>query len=69
MERQREHGEKGGDNMKTNKCVRCDNKTFQEDKICVVCKIGLTGIYTELADLLKKGNKENYRTLKAPGTR
>jgi hypothetical protein len=55
--------------VKTNKCVRCDNKTFQEDKICVVCKIGLTGIYTELADLLKKGSKENFRNLKVPGTR
>jgi hypothetical protein len=55
--------------MKTNKCIRCDNKTFQEDNICVVCKIGLTGIYTELVDLLKKGNKENFPTLKVPGTR
>jgi hypothetical protein len=55
--------------MKTNKCVKCDNKTFQKDNICVVCRIGLTGMYTELADLLKKGNKEDLRTLKISGTR
>jgi hypothetical protein len=50
--------------MKVNKCVTCGNKTFQEDKICVVCKIGLTGIYMELVDLLKKGNEKSLRTLK-----
>ncbi len=55
--------------MKANKCVKCDNKTFQADKICVVCRIGLTGIYTELADLLKKSGKGNLRTLKISGTR
>lgn len=55
--------------MKTNKCIKCDNKTFQKDNICVVCRIGLTGIYSELADLLKKSNKRNLPTLKASGTR
>ena len=55
--------------MKTSKCIKCDNKTFQEDNICVVCKIGLTVIYTELLDLLKKGNKGTLRTLKISGTR
>jgi len=55
--------------MKTNKCIKCDNKTFQRDNICVVCRIGLTGIYTELSELLKKGNKGNLRTAKASGAR
>ncbi len=55
--------------MKVNKCVTCGNKTFQEDKICVVCRIGITGIYTELVDLLKKGSKGDLPTLKASGTR
>ena len=55
--------------MKANKCVKCDNQTFQADNICVVCRIGLTGIYAELVDLLKKGNKGNLSTLKISGTR
>lgn len=55
--------------MKTNKCATCGNKTFQEDSICVVCKIGITGIYTELIDLLKKGDKESLQTLKISGIR
>jgi len=55
--------------MKTNKCVKCDNKTLQKDGICVVCRIGLTGMYTELADLLKKGTKEDLRTLKISGSK
>jgi hypothetical protein len=55
--------------MKTNKCVKCDNKTLQKDNICVVCRIGLTGMYTELTDLLKKGNKPSLRTVKISETR
>jgi hypothetical protein len=55
--------------MKAHKCAKCDNKTFQKDDICVICKIGLTGIYTDLVDLLKKSNKGTLRTLKISGTR
>jgi hypothetical protein len=55
--------------MKVNKCVTCGNKTFQEDKVCVVCKIGLSGIYMELVDLLKKGNGKSLRALKISGMR
>jgi len=50
--------------MKTNKCMKCDNKTHQKDSICVVCKIGITAIHEELVDLLKKSNKGCLRTLK-----
>ena len=55
--------------MKTNKCVKCDNKTFQKDNVCVVCRIGLTGIYSELEELLKKTGKGDLRTVKISGTR
>ena len=54
---------------KTNKCVKCNNKTFQEDGVCVVCRICLTGLYTELVDLLKEGGKEELRPVKIHGTR
>lgn len=40
--------------MKTKKCCNCDNQTLQKDGICVICKIGIARMYTELADLLSK---------------
>ena len=40
--------------MKANKCMHCDNQTLQKDGICVICKIGVARMYTELADLLNK---------------
>jgi hypothetical protein len=55
--------------MKTNKCIKCDNKTHQKDNLCVSCRIGLTQMYDELLDLLKKDKKWNLRTFKMSGTR
>jgi hypothetical protein len=52
--------------MKAKKCVTCDNHTFQKDNICVSCKLGLTQMYMELTDLLKKKNG-NRRKLHKPG--
>ncbi len=43
--------------MKHNKCTNCNNDTFQKDGICVICKLGLTQMYAELAALSKKKNK------------
>lgn len=42
---------------KSNTCKVCDTKTYQKDSICVLCKTGLTQMYEELIELLKK-NKE-----------
>lgn len=50
--------------MKTKKCKKCDNETYQEDGICVICKIGITRIYEELVNLLKKDNKWNLQIQK-----
>jgi hypothetical protein len=44
--------------MKANKCIHCDNQTFQKDGICVICRIGIARMYTELASVL---NKEESR--------
>ncbi len=43
--------------MKVKKCKQCDNETYQDDDICVLCKIGVTQMYRELDDLIKKNNK------------
>ena len=40
--------------MKAKKCLHCDNQTLQKDGICVICKVGIARMYTELADLLNK---------------
>ena len=42
---------------KSNKCKVCNTKTYQKDSICVLCKTGITQMYEELIELLKK-NKE-----------
>ena len=43
--------------MKHHKCTNCNNDTFQKDGVCVICKLGLTQMYAELAALSKKKNK------------
>lgn len=50
--------------MKARKCTQCDNSTHQEDGVCVICKIGITQIYSELIELLKKDKNFNVRKLK-----
>lgn len=55
--------------MKAKTCTQCDKKTFQKDGICALCKIGLTQMYDELIDLLKKDNKLAIRTPKTAKTR
>jgi hypothetical protein len=42
---------------KSNTCKVCDTKTYQKDSICVLCKTGITQMYEEMIELLKK-NKE-----------
>lgn len=49
--------------MKSKKCLECGNQTYQVDKICVACKIGVSRIYRELIDLLKKDKRWNLREL------
>lgn len=55
--------------MKTRKCTKCNNSTHQEDKICVSCKLGLTQMYDELVDLLKKDKRFKFQSLKISGIR
>jgi hypothetical protein len=55
--------------MKVKKCDKCNNETYQEDNICVLCKIGVTQMYRELDDLIKKNNKWDLHPRKAAGTR
>lgn len=50
--------------MKVHKCLQCDNKTHQKDGICVSCRLGITQMYTELAELMKKDKKYALRTRK-----
>jgi hypothetical protein len=45
--------------MKAKKCQKCENTTLQKDGICVSCHLGLTQMYGELIDLLKKDKKWN----------
>ena len=46
--------------MKAKKCQKCDNSTHQKEGICVSCQLGLTQMYNELIDLLKKDKKWNH---------
>ena len=55
--------------MKTYKCTACNNKTFQKDSVCALCKIGLTQMYDELVDLLQKDGKHHLRTAKTAKSR
>jgi len=55
--------------MKSNKCKQCENETFQKEGICVICKIGITPIYTELVDLLKQDGKWDPRIQKTAESR
>jgi len=43
-------------NMKAKKCLECDNETYQEDSVCVLCKTGITKIDDDLIDALKSDN-------------
>jgi hypothetical protein len=47
--------------MKINKCIKCENTTRQPDGICVVCKLGISQMHTELISLLKKKKRWNVR--------
>ncbi|MEW6417647.1 MAG: hypothetical protein AB1480_05955 [Nitrospirota bacterium] len=53
--------------MKVYKCIKCNNKTHQEDSICVICKIGITQMFSELVDLLKKDNRRKIQLSKTAG--
>ena len=55
--------------MKTHKCTSCNNKTFQKDSVCALCKIGLTEMYDELVDLLQKDSKHQLRIPKTAKSR
>jgi hypothetical protein len=55
--------------MKVYKCIKCNNKTHQDDSICVVCRINIPQMFNELIDLLKKDNIRNYRLSKIIGKR
>ncbi len=55
--------------MKVKKCRQCDNETFQEDNVCVLCKIGVTQMCRELDDLIKKKDKWQLSTRKTAGVR
>ena len=50
--------------MKTRKCIKCDNKTHQEDSICVICKIDLTRMFSDLVESLKKDNRWDFHLSK-----
>ncbi len=49
--------------MKSKKCLECGNQTYQGDQICVACKIGVSRMYKELIDLLKKDKRWNLSRL------
>jgi len=55
--------------MKAKKCRECGNETFQDDDICVLCKIGVTQMYRELDDLIKKKDKWHLNHRKTAGAR
>jgi hypothetical protein len=48
--------------VKISRCAECGNETYQKDTVCVLCKIDITRMHEELADLLKKDNEWNLRT-------
>jgi len=48
--------------MKAHKCMKCDNTTNQKDGICVICRLGITQMHTELVDLMKKKKKLHLHT-------
>lgn len=50
--------------MKARKCIKCDNSTHQEDGVCVICRLGIKQVYSDLIDLLKKDKNFNFRRLK-----
>jgi hypothetical protein len=55
-------------NMRSIRCRECGNETLQKD-ICVLCQTGITQMYEDLKDLLKKDreqsvlNKKHKRSL------
>jgi hypothetical protein len=48
--------------MKAHKCMKCENTTNQKDGICVICRLGITQMHTELVDLMKKKKKLHLHT-------
>jgi hypothetical protein len=43
--------------MKVKKCLECDNETYQEDSVCVLCKTGDDVLIDVLIDALKNDNQ------------
>jgi hypothetical protein len=43
--------------MKAKKYFEYENKTYQEDGVCVLCKTGICKIDDDLIDALKKKNQ------------
>jgi hypothetical protein len=44
--------------MRSIRCRECGNETLQKD-ICVLCQTGITQMYEELKDLLKKDREQS----------
>jgi hypothetical protein len=45
--------------IRITKCKKCGTKTSCRNGICALCKAGITQIYDELRDLLKKDKNWN----------
>ena len=53
--------------MKVYKCIKCNNKTHQEDSICAVCRINIPQMYAELKNLIKNDNRRKIQLSKTIG--
>jgi hypothetical protein len=48
---------------KMSKCTVCGTNTYQKEKICVLCLIGIRQKYEELIDLLKQHDEKHLLKL------
>jgi hypothetical protein len=48
---------------KMSKCTVCGTNTYQKEKICVLCAIGIRQKYEELIDLLKQQDEKRLLKL------
>lgn len=50
--------------LKSTKCIKCGNGTYEKDSICVLCRKYIPRMYEELIDLLTEDNKRNLKKIK-----
>jgi hypothetical protein len=53
--------------MKSTQCRICDNRTYQEDRICVLCRNFITRMHQELIALMAVDRKRKIKGIRISG--